>query len=261
MTPAYTEHLEYTRYPSLENKKVFITGGATGIGAALVEAFATQKASVVFVDIDSLASQQLCQSLQAKELSVVFEHCDVSNIEKLQHTIAAFEKKLGAFDVLINNAANDQRYLSQEISEAEWLQSLSINLHPAFFAAQAVIPRMQQQGSGVILNISSVNVKFPTTNLASYVAAKAGLIGMTKAMAQETGQYNIRVNSILPGWVATPKQLEKWLTPEEEKKLMERMCIKKRLAAHDVAKLALFLASDDAAMITAQEFVIDGGRT
>lgn len=257
----YSAHQGYTTYSSLENKRILITGGATGIGAALVEAFVAQGARVAFVDINQAAAEALANGLVAKGLSKPeFSFCDVSDTASLKKTIAIFQETLGAFDVLINNVANDQRYITEDMSEAEWLESVSINLHPAFFAAQSVIPGMKQQGSGVIINISSVNVKFAPAQLVSYITAKAGMNGMTKALAQEVGQYNIRVNSILPGWVATQKQLEKWLTEEEEKKLKDRMCIKKRLAAHDIAKLALFLASDDAAMITAQEFVVDGGR-
>jgi D-xylose 1-dehydrogenase len=257
----YSKHTGYTKYSSLENKVVFITGGATGIGAALVEAFASQQAKVAFVDIDKDAAVVLCNALEKKGFyRPFFVECDVSNITLIQDTITRIQKEIGGINVLINNAANDQRYTTATLAEHEWLQSLSINLHPAFFTAQAVLPMMIAAGGGAILNISSINVKFAPENLVSYITAKAGLIGMSKALAKEMGVHNIRVNTLLPGWVATPKQLEKWLTDQEEKKLVDRMCIKKRLAAHDVAKLALFLASDDALMITAQEFVVDGGR-
>jgi D-xylose 1-dehydrogenase len=257
----YSKHTGYTQYSSLENKVVFITGGATGIGAALVEAFVAQQARVAFVDIDMNAAEELCHSLQQQGLNrPTFMVCDVSDTKALKLTISKIRDQLGNIDVLINNAANDQRYSSATISEQEWMESLSINLHPAFFTAQSVLPMMMERSAGVILNISSINVKYAPADLTSYITAKAGLIGMTKALAKDFGVHNIRVNAILPGWVATPKQLEKWLTAEEEKKLVDRMCIKKRLAAQDVAKLALFLASDDAVMITAQEFVVDGGR-
>jgi D-xylose 1-dehydrogenase len=257
----YSKHTGYTQYSSLQNKVVFITGGATGIGAALVEAFASQKSRVAFVDINADAAAVLCDELEQKGFSRPLSiECDVSDTVKMQDAIARIQKETGEIEVLINNAANDQRYSTATIAEQEWMQSLSINLHPAFFTAQAVMPMMIAAGGGVILNISSINVRFAPENLVSYITAKAGLIGMTKALAKEMGEHNIRVNALLPGWVATPKQLEKWLTIQEEKTLVDRMCIKKRLAAHDVAKLALFLASDDALMITAQEFVVDGGR-
>jgi len=257
----YSKHTGYTQYSSLENKVVFITGGATGIGAALVEAFVVQKSRVAFVDIDTSAALTLCDALVKKGFNrPFFVACDVSNSEHLASAIAQIKQQIGGINILINNAANDQRYATATMSQQEWLDSLSINLHPAFFTAQTVLPMMIEQNEGVILNISSINVRFASANLTSYITAKAGLIGMTKALAKDFGEHNIRVNAILPGWVATPKQLEKWLTSEEEKNLTERMCIKKRLAAHDVAKLALFLAADDAVMITAQEFAVDGGR-
>ncbi len=257
----YSKHTGYTQYSSLANKVVFVTGGATGIGAALVEAFAAQQSKVAFVDIDAAAAAVLCDEMEKKGFSrPLFIECDVSNTIMMQAAISKVQQQQGNIHVLINNAANDQRYTTETIAEDEWMQSLSINMHPAFFAAQAVMPMMVAAGAGVILNISSINVRFASDNLVSYITAKAGLIGMTKALAKEMGEHNIRVNVLLPGWVATPKQLEKWLTAQEEKKLVDRMCIKKRLAAHDVAKLALFLASDDALMITAQEFVVDGGR-
>jgi NAD(P)-dependent dehydrogenase (short-subunit alcohol dehydrogenase family) len=168
--------------------------------------------------------------------------------------------ELGDITVLVNNAADDQRFDTDKISEQEWLKSLAINLHPAFFAAQSVQTMMAGKGGGAIINISSIAAQFGQTKLASYTTAKAGILGLTKALAADFGADNIRVNAILPGWVATPRQLEKWLTPEEEQEWMQGVCLKKRLGAHDVAKLALFLASEDAAMITAQSFSVNGGR-
>lgn len=258
---SYSGHHEYTRYPSLDGCTVFITGGSTGIGAALVEAFACQGAKVAFVDIDVPAGEALCDELAAKGLlRPWFEACDVSDIAALRQTILKAAADLGEIRVLINNAANDQRYDTRTMTEENWYRGLAINLHPAFFAAQTVQPMMANLGGGSIINISSINVQFGPPNLASYITAKAGILGISKALATDYGADNIRVNSILPGWVATPKQLEKWLTPEEEAELMKRVCLKKRLSPHDVANLALFLAADDSAMITSQEFIVDGGR-
>jgi D-xylose 1-dehydrogenase len=252
---------EYTRYQSLQGRSVFITGGATGIGAALVEAFVVQGAQVVFIDIDEAASLALCTELVAKgHKRPWFKTCDVSDIAALCAAISEAAKLAGEIDILINNAANDMRYETAHLSEQDWHQGLAINLHPVFFAAQAVQPGMAAKGGGAIINISSINVYFAPPKLVSYIAAKAGILGISKALATDFGVDNIRVNSILPGWVATPKQLEKWLTEAEEAELMKRVCLKKRLSARDVASMALFLASDDAAMITAQEFVVDGGR-
>lgn len=258
---SYSAHTGYTRYASLQGRSVFITGGSTGIGAALVEAFAAQGARVAFVDIDAEGATELCDAIERQGYARPwFEICDVSDIKALQQSIADACIVNGNINVLINNAANDQRYDTRAMTEERWHRSLAINLHPAFFAAQAVQPMMVLQGGGSIINISSINVQFGPPNLASYITAKAGILGISKALATDYGQDNIRVNSILPGWVATPKQLEKWLSPEEEEELMKRVCLKKRLGAHDVANLALFLAADDSAMITSQEFIVDGGR-
>lgn len=258
---SYSPHDGYTHYASLAQRSVFITGGSTGIGAALVEAFVAQGAKVAFVDLDDASAKQLCEQIQAKGLPAPwYRHCDVSDIALLKQVIAEAALALGPIRVLINNAANDQRYDTRSMSEELWYRGLATNLHPAFFAAQTVQPMMATQGGGAIVNISSINTEWAPPNLASYITAKAGILGISKALATDFGSDNIRVNAILPGWVATPKQLEKWLSADEEAELMKRVCLKKRLAGHDVAKLALFLASDDAAMITAQEFVIDGGR-
>ena len=257
----HSVHPRYACYPSLQNRSVFITGGATGIGAALVEAFAAQGARVAFVDIDEQGAIALCDELVASGYARPwFAYCDVSDITALQRSIADAQQAQGKISVLINNAANDQRFDTRSITEADWHRGLAINLHPAFFAAQAVQPMMAALGGGSIINISSINVLFGPPRLASYITAKAGILGISKALATDYGVDNIRVNSILPGWVATPKQLEKWLSAEEEEELMKRVCLKKRLGVHDVANLALFLAADDSAMITSQEFVVDGGR-
>jgi NAD(P)-dependent dehydrogenase (short-subunit alcohol dehydrogenase family) len=259
---SYSDHPGYTRYASLRGRKVFITGGASGIGASLVEAFAVQEAAVAFVDVDENSAKTLCDELAVQGLPRPwFERCDVSDIPALRRSILSAQQSLGDITVLINNAADDQRYDVRSLTEQQWLDGLAVNLHPAFFAAQTVQPMMIAQGGGAILNISSINTQFGPPNLASYITAKAGMLGITKALATDFGGDNIRVNSLLPGWVATPKQLQRWLTPEQEHEWMKRVCLKKRLGAHDVAKLALFLASDDAAMITSQQFVVDGGRS
>ncbi len=257
----YSSHEGYTRYASLKGRTVFITGGATGIGASLVEAFLSQDAHVAFVDVDLEAADDLCKLLASKGLpSPLFQACDVSDISALRDSIYNAQKQLGNIRVLINNAANDQRYETQTLTEAEWHKSLAVNLHPVFFSAQTVQPMMKLLGGGSIINISSINTHFSPPNLAGYIAAKAGILGISKALATDFGADNIRVNSILPGWVATPKQLEKWLSKDEVSELMKSFCLMQRLGTHDVANLALFLGSDDSAMITSQELVVDGGR-
>lgn len=259
---SYTNHQSYTTYASLAGKVVFITGGASGIGASLVEAFTVQGARVAFVDLDADSAHQLQQQLVAAgQQKPWFKPCDVKDVDRLRACIVEVHSSLGDIGILINNVGVDRRHQVDDLSEAEWLDLLAVNLHPAFFAAQSVKSQMVGLGGGVILNISSLNTRFGPPQMAAYITAKAGLLGMSRALATEFGPDNIRVNAILPGWVATPRQLETWLTPEAEAQWMARLCIQKRLGAHDVAKLALFLASDDAAMITAQEYVIDGGRT
>jgi D-xylose 1-dehydrogenase len=257
---SYVSDENYTLYASLKNCPVFITGGATGIGASLVEAFVTQGALVWFVDINQAAAEQLCDELSNKGLMRPwFQLCDVSDITALRKSIYAAQNTIGDIRVLVSNAANDQRYDSCTTTEAQWYEALAVNLHPIFFAAQTVQPMMKAQGGGSIINLSSVNAYYSPPHLVSYTASKASILGISKSLATDFGGDNIRVNSILPGWVATPKQLETWLTPENEAQHMKRVCLKKRLMAHDIAKLVLFLASDDSSMITAQELGINGG--
>lgn len=253
----------HTRFTGLENSTVFITGGASGIGAVLVAAFAQQNAHVFFVDLATMtdAARELIAALREKGFRVPeFIACDLRETTAYQAVIERVITCAGSIDILINNAADDQRMDTLTLNSEAWLNSFAINLHPIFFAAQAVQPAMAKKGGGVILNMSSVNTLWAPPQLAGYVTAKAGVLGLTKSLARDFGEFNIRVNAISPGWVATPKQLEKWLTKEEEAELMNRVCLKRRLDAQEVAKLALFLASDDARMITAQDFTIDGGR-
>lgn len=251
----------FTCYPSLQRKVIFITGGASGIGAAMVNAFALQGALVFFVDINPKEGLALEQQLQDQHLFATFHLCDVSCTSSLKKSIDIAQHQYGDISVLINNAANDQRQPLSEINADTWQKTMSLNLSPAFFASQAVVDMMKQLGGGAIINLSSINALFGQKNMADYITAKAGLLGMTKALAAELGEFNIRANAILPGWIATERQLEHWLTPEAERKWNESLCIKKRITADDVANLALFLAADDSRMITAQNFVIDGGKS
>jgi len=245
-------------YLSLKGKVVFITGGATGIGAAMVKAFVAQQAKVAFVDIDQAAAEKLTADLKGQ---CCFRIIDVTDPDNLQAAISDVASELGGLDVLINNVANDMRHNPEDITVRDWHQCMKVNLDPAFFASQAVFNIMKRQESGSIINFSSINALTGPENMSGYVTAKAGLIGMTKALAHDFGGHNIRVNAILPGWVATDKQLAKWLTKAEEDKWMESMALKKRIKPQDVANLALFLASDDSAMITGQGIAIDGGKT
>jgi NAD(P)-dependent dehydrogenase (short-subunit alcohol dehydrogenase family) len=253
---------ESTQYPSLAERCVFITGGATGIGAAMVEAFAMQSARVAFVDVDLASAQALCDKVEGQcGRRPWFQLVDVTDVPALQNAIQVAVSELGPLQALINNAANDNRHSPSEVTAQSWRDCMAINLDAAFFAAQAAADIMQKQGSGSIINFSSINALLGPANMPGYVTAKAGLVGMTKALARDYGDSEIRVNAILPGWVVTDRQLQTWLTPEAEADWMKQVALKQRLQPADVANLALFLAAEDSRMITGQSFTIDGGRT
>jgi D-xylose 1-dehydrogenase len=243
-------------YPDLANRVVFITGGATGIGAAFVEAFSAQDARVAFVDLNAQAGQEL-----AAHHASWFRVCDVTDGAALTTAIRDATAHFGALDILINNVANDQRHQAEDLNEAAWRTSLAVNLDPVMIASRAAYEIMRPVRRGAIINLSSINALLAPVNMAAYVTAKAAILGLTKSLAREWGAANIRVNAISPGWVVTQRQLNLWLTPEAEAELMAKVALQRRIQPCDVANLALFLASDDAAMITGQNFVIDGGRT
>ena len=248
----------FADYPSLQDRHVFITGGATGIGAALVEAFAAQGSKVSFIDIAVEAGQALAARLGG---TVAFQACDVTSAEDLQAAIMQAARQWGPVTVLVNNVANDQRHRAAEMAASAWRANLAVNLDPVFLTSQAVQAGMVSSGGGSIINLSSINALLGPADLSAYTAAKAAVIGLSKSLAREWGADNIRVNAVSPGWVVTERQLQLWLTPEAEAAWMEQVALKKRIAPEDVARLVLFLAADDSAMITGQNLVIDGGRT
>jgi NAD(P)-dependent dehydrogenase (short-subunit alcohol dehydrogenase family) len=250
-----------TQYHSLKGKVVFITGGASGIGAAMVKAFVAQSCKVAFIDIDEQNANIVLSSLNEYADCLWFKRIDVTEPELLQSAICNAYEHFGRLDVLVNNVANDSRFQVENVSAYDWHKCMNVNLDPAFFASQAAFSKMRKKQSGSIINFSSITALFGQKQMTGYVTAKAGLMGMTKALAKDFGDHNIRVNAILPGWVATDKQLDKWLTDEEEQKWLQSMSLKQRLLPDQVADLALFLASEDSAMITGQGINIDGGRT
>lgn len=256
--------MNHAIYPSLEGKHVFITGGATGIGAAMVEGFFLQKAKVTFIDIDKSNAEKLVESLKQKTVAQSFVpqfyFCDLLDLKATYSVIQKSIRKTGGISVLINNVANDKRHSIEETTEESWRNCLAINLDPVFFCTQAVKETMEEMGGGSIINFSSINALLGPENMPGYVTAKSAIIGLTKSLAKELGVNNIRVNCILPGWVVTEKQLKLWLTPEAEKNWMEQVSLKKRIRPEDVANLALFLAAEESSMITGQKFIIDGGR-
>lgn len=250
---------EATQYKSLKDRVIFITGGASGIGASMVKSFVLQGAKVAFVDLNQTVADELTASLPTEQ--VWFRAVDVTNCEQLKSAILDAAEYFGSLDVLVNNVGNDNRQDIENISAHDWHKCMQVNLDPAFFASQAAFKIMKENTFGSIINFSSINALMGLQHMTGYVTAKAGLMGMTKALSKEFGDHNIRVNAIVPGWVATDRQLSSWLTDKEEEKWMAAMALKKRISPEDVANLALFLASDDSALITGQSIIIDGGRT
>jgi NAD(P)-dependent dehydrogenase (short-subunit alcohol dehydrogenase family) len=230
-----------------------ITGGGSGIGAGMVEAFAAQGADVSFFDIAEEDSRIIAERVGAR-----FERADLTDIAATQATIKALIDEGGAFDVLINNAANDDRHKIDDVTEAYWDDRMNVNLKHHFFCAQAVIPGMRAKGAGAIVNLGSISWHLGLPDLVLYQTCKAAIEGLTRALARDLGPDNIRFNCILPGNVRTPRQL-KWYTPEGEAEIVAAQCLKGRLMPEDVAALALFLASDDSRLMTGHEYFVDAG--
>lgn len=245
-------------YPSLKGRLVVVTGGGSGIGAGVVEAFARQGARVVFFDLAETESRALEASLAHLDPAPIFQNCDLTQIEALQTCLSDVAARLGPVDVLINNAASDDRHALAEVTPAYWDDRIAVNLRHLYFAAQSVAPAMRARGSGVILNLGSISWHLGLPDLSIYETAKAGIEGMTRALARELGVDGVRVACIVPGNVKTPRQM-KWYTPEGEAEIVAAQCLKGRVEPRDVAALALFLASDDARFITGHEYFVDAG--
>ena len=250
---------ESVHYRSLAGRGVVVTGGASGIGAAMVEAFATQGARVDFVDIDARAASSLLLKLEGKP--VHFRRCDVTDIAELRRTLAAVEEESGPIHTLVNNAARDDRHAFEDVEPTYWNENLAVNLNHQFFATQAVAPAMAKRGTGCIIMLGSVAWMRGRTGLAAYTTAKAAINGLTRTLARELGERGIRVNCIVPGAIVTERQARLWRTPALEREFLERQALKFRLDASHVARMALFLASDEASGCTAQNFVVDAGIT
>jgi D-xylose 1-dehydrogenase len=246
-------------YSDLKNKVVLVTGGGSGIGEAIVRSFAEQGCKVAFIDIATEPSVKLAGELSERGLSVRFEQADLTDISALRSAIAHIRESLGPVEILINNAAHDERHPTPDVTPEYWDDRFAVNLKHQFFAAQAVLPEMQAANAGVIINFGSFSWMIGQGGMAAYTAAKSAILGLTRSLARDYGQYNIRVNAIAPGWIMTQRQLEKWLTPEAERDLMQRQCLKRKLMPEEIARFTVFLASEEASACTNQHYVVDGG--
>jgi NAD(P)-dependent dehydrogenase (short-subunit alcohol dehydrogenase family) len=245
---------QFATYPSLKNEAVIVTGGASGIGASIVEHFAAQGARVGFVDIDDEAGRALATKWGAN-----FTHCDLRDIEALRAVIGKFEAAHGPTLALVNNAARDDRHTIEEVTPTYWDDRMATNLRHQFFAAQAVLPAMRKRKRGSIVNIGSISWRLALGGMPAYVTAKAAIEGLTRGLARDVGADGVRVNAVIPGWIMTERQIKLWLTPESEADLMAKQCLKEKLYPPDIARMVLWLAADDSRMATAQSFVMDGG--
>ncbi|WP_088342567.1 MULTISPECIES: SDR family NAD(P)-dependent oxidoreductase [Rhodomicrobium] len=251
----------YARYPSLQHRPVLITGGATGIGASLVRAFADQGAKVGFLDLEAEAGQALAEELTAQGQRVLFERCDVTDIPALRKAIADLEARNGPTLVLANNVANDTRHKWEDVTPDYWDQRVAVNLRPHFFAIQAVAPGMIAAKQGSIVNFGSVSWRLKQGGMPGYTASKAAIYGLTRGFATDLGKHGIRVNTLEPGWVMTERQLKLWVTPQAEAEIEAGQALSGRVQPDDLARACLFLASDDSKMISATVLTVDGGWT
>ena len=246
----------FARYPSLSGKTVFLTGGASGIGAEIVKAFAAQGAKVGFVDLDAKGAQALAD---ATEGAIAWEQADLRDIPALQEAFAKLKAKLGPTTILVNNAARDDRHDWREVTPEYWDERQATNLRHMFFAIQTVAPDMIDAGGGSIINMGSNSWWEAGGNMPAYTTAKAAVHGLTRTMARDLGGHRIRVNTVVPGWVMTDRQKELWANPEALEKHRDRQCLPDLIEPVYLARMVLFLASDDAAMCTANNYMVEAG--
>jgi D-xylose 1-dehydrogenase len=256
-----TDPPAFATYPSLRDRAVSVTGGASGIGEHIVEQFARQGSRVAFLDIHDEAAAQLVARLEETpgSTSPLYLHCEVTDTAALATAIDEIAARFGSIDVLVNNAGNDTRHATEEVTPEFWDRSVAINLKHQFFATQAVIPIMKRSGRGSIINLSSISWIIPGTGLPVYIASKAGVVGLTRTLAHELGPHNIRVNAVLPGAIHTDRQRRLWFTEAYMAEVLHNQALKRMITPDEVARLVLFLAADDSAAITSQSHIIDGG--
>ncbi|NKE43207.1 SDR family oxidoreductase [Roseomonas frigidaquae] len=244
----------FARYPSLAHRVVLVTGGASGIGAEVVAAFAGQDARVAFLDFDDAGGQRV-----ARQTGALFIHCDLRDIAALRAAIDHVALTFGAVQVLVNNAARDDRHAMESVEPDYWDERMATNLRHMFFCAQAVAPDMRKAGAGSIINMGSVSWMGAQGGMPAYTAAKSAVRGLTRGLARDLGTDGIRVNEVVPGWVFTERQEALWATPEGVERHLQKQCLKRKVMPPDIARMVLWLAADDSAMVTAQHFVVDGG--
>ena len=248
------------KYYDLKNKRVFVTGGGSGIGASIVEHFCEQGSEVYFIDINEDESKKLIEEIKNKNYSLpIFIKCDLLNIKELQKTIADIISNKGPIDILINNAANDTRHKIDDVTEEYWNERMNVNLRHFFFTVQSIKKSMIDNGGGAIINMGSTSWMIGQGGMAAYTAAKSGVVGLTRSFARDLGEFNIRVNSVVPGWVMTQRQIDLWLNDESEKELMKRQCLKEKLMPHELAQAVLFFSSEQSSGCTNQSYVVDKG--
>jgi D-xylose 1-dehydrogenase len=253
--------MSFTRYKSLEDKVVLISGGASGIGEAFVRAFADNGARVAFLDLQQDAGTALAKDLADAKHAPLFLRCDITDTAALKTVLAEARQKLGPAAALINNAANDQRQTYAEVTAEEFDRTMAVNFRHIFFAAQAIVPQMIERGSGSIINMSSMSWQAGVPDLMGYTAAKAAVVGFTHSLARDVGKHRIRVNAIAPGFVMTEKQLRLWYpTKEKVASMVANQFLPDGITPADIANVALFLAADDSRMITKQTIYVNGGR-
>jgi D-xylose 1-dehydrogenase len=240
-------------YPSLKGKRVLVTGGGSGIGAGIVDAFVAQGCDVAFIDINQSDSEELARRTGAR-----FFRVNLTDVDATRRAIKSIEDSGGPIDVLVNNAANDDRHSLADVTEAYWDDRINVNLKHQFFCTQAVVPGMRSKGGGVVINLGSISWHLALPELVLYETCKAAIEGLSRALARDLGPDNIRVCCVVPGNVRTPRQLQ-WYTPEGEAEIVNAQCLKGRLVPEDVAAMILFLASDDARLISGHEYFVDAG--
>jgi len=243
-------------YSDLMGQVVVVTGGAGGIGEAITRAFLAQGCRVGVLDIDTARGERLQAELGD---AARFVACDLTDIPALRSAIAAVQKAFGPIDILINNAAHDERHETLEVTEAYWDGRIAVNLKHQFFAAQAVLPDMKASGRGSIVNLGSTSWMIGQGGMAAYTACKSAVLGLTRSLARDFGEFGVRVNAVAPGWIMTERQLDLWVTPETEKDIYKNQCLKRRLVPDDIARVVVFMSSDEAGAITNQHHIVDGG--